>query len=137
MKIEIKLRDLTKEQFQKWKYDNCNLICTQCPFAGIDCVTSEWINHKNIFNNKFLKQTIEYTPDILDKKEHDYLEAVIKPWKEKVEDIVKYNSYDGAEYILISLHRPDQDIYLPEFPKGTMYKGMKTNVRYTLEKLGL
>ena len=44
------------------------------------------------------------------------------------------------EYILGELDNKDDVIYaftLPYFPKGSMYKGMETNKKYTLEELGL
>ena len=70
---------------------------------------------------------------ILTDKEKEYLSLVIKPFRDRVSSISK----DGPlEYITISLDGDDFAI-LPNFEEGTMYKGMETNRRYTLEELGL
>ena len=76
---------------------------------------------------------IKVEQPILDDKEKEYLSNVIKPFRDRVSSISK----DGPlEYITISLDGDDFAI-LPNFEKGTMYKGMETNRRYTLEELGL
>lgn len=72
--------------------------------------------------------------EILDDKEKEYLSNVIKPFRDKVEYIVKKDCYP-EEYISISLS--DENIDFPNFKKGTMYKGMEKDKRYTLEELGL
>ena len=66
--------------------------------------------------------------------EKEYLSNVIKPCRHKIEYIIKTGSY-SEEYISISL--PHEDVDLPCFEKGTMYKGMEANKEYTLEELGL
>ena len=74
---------------------------------------------------------------ILDKEEKEYLEAVVKPFKNRVIAINCHAlSFDGA-YIMIELEKPFDSIDLPRFEKGTMYKGMELNKEYTLEELGL
>jgi hypothetical protein len=78
----------------------------------------------------------EYVPDILTDKEKDYLSAVIKPFREKVEYVYKIClEIDKREYLEISLE--NGVISFPYFEKDTMYKGMKYGKRYTLEELGL
>ncbi len=79
----------------------------------------------------------EYKPQILDDVEKAYLSAVIKPFRKDVECIVKFKRYsDEKEYIYMTIKRDDY-CTLPIFKKGTMYKGMETNKRYTLKELGL
>ena len=79
------------------------------------------------------KQIIKLPKPILDDVEKEYLSSVIKPFRDRVSSISK----DGPlEYITISLDGDDFAI-LPNFEEGTMYKGMETNRRYTLEELGL
>ena len=76
---------------------------------------------------------IKIPKPILTDKEKEYLSLVIKPFRDRVSSISK----DGPlEYITISLDGDDFAI-LPNFEEGTMYKGMETNRRYTLEELGL
>lgn len=73
--------------------------------------------------------------EILDAVEKEYLENVIKPFRNKVEYISKETSYMDDYYILIDLD--NEDIALPFFKKGTMYKGMEADKKYTLKELGL
>ena len=78
----------------------------------------------------------EYVPDILTDKEKVYLSAVIKPWKNKIKFIEKFEDTYDKERILIWIIG-DRNTYLPQFEKGKMYKGMEANKEYTLEELGL
>lgn len=77
--------------------------------------------------------------EILDKKEKEYLSAVIKPFRNEVEYIEK-NSFARkidkySEYIGIRTKR--DFFHLPNFIPDTMYKGMELERKYTLEELGL
>jgi hypothetical protein len=71
--------------------------------------------------------------EILDEKEKEYLSAVIRPFKDRIEFIAKRKMFD--DYICIGLN--DEAISLPYFKKGTMYKGMELYKEYTLKELGL
>lgn len=75
---------------------------------------------------------------ILEDAEKRYLGGVIRPFKDKVMYITKRSviSDSTIEYISIQL-AGDEYIWLPRFKKGTMYKGMESDHRYTLEELGL
>ena len=77
-------------------------------------------------------------PQILDDDEKRYLGGVIRPFKDKVLYITKRSviSDSTIEYISIQL-AGDEFICLPRFKKGTMYKGIEPDHRYTLEELGL
>lgn len=77
-------------------------------------------------------------PQILDDDEKRYLKGVIRPFKDKVLYITKRSviSDSTIEYISIQL-AGDEHIWLPRFKKGTMYKGMEPEHKYTLEELGL
>lgn len=86
----------------------------------------------------------EYKEPVLDDEEKKYLRAVIKPFRDRVEYIKKIDMYLGcnkdAEYIFGELGNEDDVVdafSLPYFPEGTMYKGMETDKKYTLEELGL
>ena len=80
----------------------------------------------------------EYKPTILTEKEKAYLSAVIKPFREKVKYIVKFKRYsDKKEYLYMTMKKDDDYCTLPVFEKGTMYKGMEADKKYTLEELGL
>ena len=75
--------------------------------------------------------------EILDEAEKRYLRGVIRPFRDKVDYIVKQKS--GAinkEYILI--HFPNNlNIRFPYFKPNTLYKEMALDKAYTLEELGL
>ena len=83
---------------------------------------------------KWLKQ--EYKEPILDDVEREYLSALIKPFRNEVENIEKIEVDDETDRICIGIYGTHNDIFLPPFDKGTMYRGMEYNV-YTLEELGL
>ena len=83
---------------------------------------------------KWLEQ--EYKPPILNDVEKAYLSSVIKPFRDKVRFIMKYTFSEKKEFLTIDICK-DTDIVLPNFIKGTMYKGMVRGKEYTLEELGL
>ena len=85
--------------------------------------------------NAWLEQ--EYESKILDEKEKAYLSAVIKPFRERIKYIRKINhsSVNNDQFLCIVL--VNDRCGLPNFKKGTMYKGMEEDRDYTLEELGL
>lgn len=84
------------------------------------------------------ERTEEEKKYILDKVEREYLKAVIKPFKENVKYIVKADCYRSKIYEAIEIGLENDDcMFFPNFEKGTMYKGMKLDKRYTLEELRL
>nr|DAR13641.1 MAG TPA: hypothetical protein [Caudoviricetes sp.] len=146
MKRKIKLRDMTKEQWDKF-LDNCYMTCDTCPFGNARCQKSEcktsWFNNKDLFSDKFLDQEVEIeTLDILDEAEKRYLRAVIRSFRNKVIYIRKYfyalsNAYSIEICIYSSVRIFEKEIIrLPLF-KNEMYKGMAKNKPYTLEELEL
>ena len=77
--------------------------------------------------------------EILNEKEKEYLSMVIKPFRNGVLAITKYNYSNGDEYLQIEVNQPNrfECIKLPYFEKGTMYKDMKLGFTYILKELGL
>lgn len=65
MTIKKKLRDLTKKEWDESKKIECKKCkdCNHCKFRYIDCnksnIKSSWINHKEMYSDKFLNQEIE------------------------------------------------------------------------------
>lgn len=64
---KVKLRDLTKEQFEKYcknltgKY-TYGTNCNKCVFHNVGCNSRYdncWIEHKDLYSDKFLDQEIE------------------------------------------------------------------------------
>ena len=104
---------------------------------------TNWSYHKDLYSDKFLDQTIEVeAPDILTKEEKEYLSAVIKPFRNKVKNIIKFScAMNSHSYIEIvyddDTWGKDMAIVMPPFKKDTMYKNMKLGEKYTLKELGL
>lgn len=76
--------------------------------------------------------------EILDEVEKEYLRAVIKPFRKKIDYISKNINilgYNRSEFIYIGLR--GDSMTFPNFKKNTMYKGMMSGKEYTLEELGL
>lgn len=78
----------------------------------------------------------EKLEEILDDKEKEYLKNVIKPFKNRISDIVKREYNNEKSFIAIHTNNGEA-IYFPKFEKGTMYEGMKVNKEYSLKELGL
>lgn len=140
MKQKIKLRDMTEEQYQTWLKNHCDFeCCVKCRFNKINCTfTTEfnWIKNKDLYSDKFLNKEIVIEIDLLTKKEKEYLEGVIRPFKDKVITISK-RSYDiNFEYISIFIE-DDFRVNFPNFVKNTYYKNMEVYKEYTLKELDL
>lgn len=80
---------------------------------------------------------------ILTDKEKKYLSAVIKPFRHRIIKIWKAGT-EINEWINICVEETSRGnipytstISLPNFPKESMYKGMKKDWNYTVEELGL
>lgn len=73
---------------------------------------------------------------ILSDKEKEYLSAVIKPLRDKVENITKYEYDDAYEDIVIDFVH-EGCLVFPFFEKGSMYAGMEKYKKYTLKELGI
>ena len=54
---KIKLRDLTEEKLEIWMKTRCKKSCLNCPMEFAQC--NRWINHKDLYSDKFLDQEIE------------------------------------------------------------------------------
>lgn len=112
-----------------WHYDAYDFICEKYVpiFQSITCDDAEPISLESIVH-----------PQILDDAEKRYLSAVIRPFRNKVLYIRKSGSVEGMNEEYISIHLIKYDIScLPNFKRGTMYKGMEIDRQYTLEELGL
>ena len=80
----------------------------------------------------------ERKKEILDETEKRYLSNIIRPFKNQVQYIVKYDNplRTEKEHLRIKLIN-DEEMNFPDFKKDSMYKGMKEGKKYTLKKLGL
>lgn len=88
-----------------------------------------------------LKLIWERLNPILDEAERKYLRAVIKPFRNSIQYIMKRMSPTGEVEDILIKHNDTairHDCFcLPSFPKGAMYEGMELRKQYTLEELGL
>lgn len=130
------LRDTLFLRGKENKYDNDWFICSYA-------TATKAAEIKNYIKS-LIAQWNEEHREILTDKEKEYLAQVIRPFKDKVIGIRKSDSWsiEGIEYIIIKcIHinpkLPSNDIFLPFFEEGTMYKDMKINKYYTLKELGL
>lgn len=99
-----------------------------------------WIRNYYLLENLLIGYTEIIKKPILDDIERRYLSNIIKPFRDRVVSIVKYDDYDRCECIVIkyrNINGYTGRMYFPAFEKDTMYKGMKANKKYTLEDLGL
>ena len=136
-------RMVSQEYFEcsLWSIRNGKIASEDCrhipesfdPVSGRDefckkclCESLEWLNQ-------------EYKEPILDDAEKEYLSAVIKPFRNKVKNIVKISGIGKSkeQYIRIVLGELDF-MNFPNFNKNTgMYKGMEADRLYSLEELDL
>lgn len=107
MKQKIKLSDLTREQIRKWIKENKNDIY------------------------------IEFEVELLTKEEKEYLENLLRPFKEVVDFIKKVNSIKSPlQRIYIKLCN-GEIINLPYFNVNEYYKNLEVYKQYTIKDLGL
>lgn len=140
MKITKKLRDITSEELANYCIGK---TCPECFLKDVRCCANSdtcWVYHKDLYSDKFLDQTIEVR-EILDKKEKEYLSAIIKPFRNKVNYIKKVDYLIPLKRKFIRIgydeNNTTQFIDFPDLPNYGMYKGMKDNRPYELEELGL
>lgn len=120
---------------------------------GIFIRTHTLFNLSDLVNNllkvdndalyQLMKEIEEYNEPILTDSERDYLKAVIKPFKDRVNYIVKHSFLDEADkYLEINVSSIvkgaiTEEIVFPYFIKGSKYVNMELNRKYTLKELGL
>ena len=149
MKKKIKLRDLTPEQYSKYKDGGCgrNGSCNECVFRSVNCVRankSSWVYHKDLYSDKFLDQEIEIEVPTFTDKEREYLHNLLEPFKDRIKEIKLVGLHNcSLAYLQISIksvisHYDTANIdfiNLPYFETGTMYKNLKVNKPYTDDEL--
>ena len=105
------------------------------------------INKNNVLMYRdffeLLAGRLEIEKPILSDSEKDYLENVLRPFKDRIVYIEKLKSRDPSyEYIGFKIvyedHRcPTNWCYLPYFREGTMYKNIELDKYYNLDEPGL
>jgi hypothetical protein len=77
--------------------------------------------------------------DILTKQEKEYLSAVIRPFRDRV-NYIKKKLGANYNYLMMSTKLDDDNNEyspMPSFKSRTMYAGMELEKEYTLEELGI
>lgn len=114
-----------------WNYNGDYFqICTKhVPiFLNVTCADKEPVSLESIVH-----------PRILDDVEKEYLSAVIKPFRNRVQYIEKADHLycEPYYYICIRFNDGNYDMNFPFFDESHMYKCMEINRPYTLEELGI
>lgn len=88
-----------------------------------------------------------YSESVLDREERRYLENIIRPFIARHPTVVKRSFLDLKEYIFkeyikimidgLDINEHRVFITLPNYKADTMYRGMKRELEYTPEELGL
>ena len=86
---------------------------------------------------EWLDMEHEDEKQILTSTEREYLNAFIKPFRDRIRGIEK-DEYapDNTGFLYFYMDNND-DFCLPYFQMGTMYKGMDAGIEYTLKELDL
>ena len=73
--------------------------------------------------------------ELLTSKEKEYLKFVFRPFANHIAYVRKSNT-GYSEFIEVDIYK-NYSMLFPDFKKGTMYKGMKPEAKYTLKELGI
>ena len=110
-------------------------------FSG-RCLFNRCVSDVLFKNITWENSPIQYRDsELLTPKEREYLKLVFKPFASNITYVQKRQSYniDDIEYIDAITYKDGKTsaISFPYFKKGTMYKGMKPETKYTLKELGI
>ena len=134
MKIEkeVKISEITRCPYYQPRLDDTFKVTLDNDNLSED----EYEKLCKISKSRKIKLTLEVEESILDDAERRYLGNVIRPFKDRINYIVKSNHQLDLELIFICYDNGRCTLF-PVFKKGTMYKNMKLDKKYTLEELGL
>ena len=127
------VRRLSNEERNKFvvRYNNEKIDyfeLNECHISFNDSAYKKWLD-------------MEHKEPILDDAEKQYLSAVIKPFRNRVQYIEKmFEDHllgDQDCYLFIRFNDGNYDMNFPVFRESIMYKGMERYKKYTLEELGL
>lgn len=132
-----------EEEFELKDMCGCRYKWTNGGLMSWSDTIQEWI-YSPEFNNILTGniEIVKLSKPILTESEKEYLSAVIKPFRDRILHIYKFE-LSGYEGIGIDLKFPkveknnEDAMTFPSFEIGTMYKGMELYKDYTLEELGL
>ena len=131
------------EEFKiEWHDDNLKFKFTENRFLQSYGDVHGWVDSISIMTVlEGRAKIIKLPKHVLTKKEKEYLSSVIRPWKNNVKTITKYWGTGDCvnEFIQVCYIQNGFNYYmsLPQFERGSMYKGMELEKAYTLDDLGL
>ena len=127
-----------KKALEEIFYEGCNNQAEIFNKIKANCDSNIRSQHGQTYIDDILDWMAQpYRESILDEAERKYLSDVIRPFRNKIDTISKFITWDdSSQYIYISM-KDNHIATLPVFPKGTMYKGMEGGKHYSLKELGL
>ena len=140
---------ISREEFNNFmkkaeRYCNRGVFIRTHTLFNLSDLAKDLLKVDNDALYQLMKEIDEYNEPILTDSERDYLKAVIKPFKDKVNYIVKIDGGSGSEeeYLMITVNSivdyiATETISLPYFTKGSKYVNMEWDKKYTLKELGL
>lgn len=144
---EKKENKMTKTNLEKYKYELGKIFYQGCgnPAAMFDKIKTKCdSNIRSNYGQTYIEDILDwmsqpYKEPILNDVEKDYLSAIIKPFRKKVNYISKIEKGSSTEEQFIKIVvNFDEYVNLPYFNKSSrMYMGMEPFRKYTLEELGL
>ena len=123
--------------------DILNLALDECMDLGeaLETVYQDHTPTQNIQYSTYTKGMLTWysakCKEVLTPKEKDYLNNIIKPFRNSITFIEKKSWNNAYEYLKIKTYDTVGSLTFPLFEKNTMYKNMNCDVPYTLEDLGL
>lgn len=111
-----------------FRFDSYNNNLTSNQGKEYDIIKVERPQYETVFERK---------EEILDKAEKRYLKGVIRPFRDKVKEIIKWQFSGDNGYFIKIKFKNNETLSFPTFTDKTMYEGMQADRSYTLEELGL
>lgn len=112
--------------------------CCDCLF---DCTLEDLSNCYTCKERAVNWLEREHVESVLTDEEKQYLETVIRPFKDRAIDVTKYKLSDNYAWLYIDVEGVTEATFdgfsLPAFRKDDAYLDMEYDKKYTLEELGL
>ena len=136
---------ISREEFDKFikkaeRYCNRGIFLKTHEYSICD-LAKDLFKINNDYLYILMKAIDKYNEPMLTDSEKDYLKAFIKPFKDRINYIVK-DGNNELEYLMIVVnsiadYMITETISFPYFIKGSKYVNMELNKKYTLKELGL
>ena len=140
----MKNKEYYKDQILELAYDGYSIAVnseTHKPYACISCGNCIFKHTESCTDalKEWLEQ--EHNEPLLNDAERQYLEAVIRPFKDRAIGVTKYKFSNDYAWLYIDVAGVTESTFdgfsLPAFRKDSAYLDMKFDKEYTLKDLGL